>query len=501
MSQKKLHPPIVDDNVLCRFVDDEPSKGYRTQQSGVNCFRFPIEEWSLWTYPQYYADTTSRELPGANLENIYASTIDWLQPCRGATCTQWGPNSKLGSFAFEFSGTGAKIYSNSAPFTALNTLQNYTVSVDGGSAQDMSTNDYLIFSVQDLSDENHTIEINDVGLGFTVDYAAVTPGAKYHRSDQQVFVDYTDDAVTFHGDWEDIPGGRSSSSVGSFVSLTFKGRVAFVLGMIENLVTGDFDLGFSLDGSAPIERTFSPNVSTDDAPAQLFAAAYRNGGVHNITATTLRLSGAQRFMFSGFSYTPDYLSVDEMPDLASPESTNPDTPNDSEPGGSSSNGAVIGGAVGGAVGGLLLIAALVFFFLRRRKRRQGELVATNESQEMPTPFQKDYVELSPISPVRRVPSTAYSGGGNLHPLSTAPAASILSSDYPNTPSTTGPSHAAFSEATYGSSAAGAGTTANGADGPRIDHIINLINTHYETLNQPPAYTAEQPGGSTRSGHT
>jgi hypothetical protein len=160
-----------------------------------------------------------------------------------------------------------------------------------------------------------------------------------------------------------------------------------VLGLVNN--DGNMTVGLTLDSRDEITTQISSDHISDNYHQCFSLQGLNDTTVHNVTIKLHDVADSQSFNFRGFTYTPNFNSVADMPTLTDPNAiksaSHPSASASASSGTSPSNsgstsaapsaantktvaGGTIVGAVIGALAGVAIIAGFVFWLLRRRKR-------------------------------------------------------------------------------------------------------------------------------------
>lgn len=323
----------------------------------------------------------------------------------------------------------------------------YNVSLDGGAPSqyfldqnslEVTPDETALYDASNLSDGRHTLFFtnfqNNKEFGF--DYAIITPGANAswvsdsaedYIQTASSFVNASDPMISYNGSWKKGVGGfLASATMGDSLSFSFSGMPFFptphrslfisctalgshiaVSGLWQPSLSGSLSLGFSLDGG-PLDIIPYDFDETTDKILSFYNASYPSGGTHNISIQISQASGLREFLFAGLFYSPDFTSLNTMPDLPLPSlqsspSASPATPSirTAEPH-AKSRMPIIAGATAGAAVLLLLVLTVVLIFWRQRiRRRQNEFESPFSQYLCHEEFSLELIINFIISPVRK----------------------------------------------------------------------------------------------------
>lgn len=251
----------------------------------------------------------------------------------------------------------------------------------------------------------------------------------------------------------------------------------------------------------------------------LYDASFTEIKTHNLTSELLKVEGPfKAFIVTGIVYNfREILSMEELPDIPLPgEATLPSDPT-SPPDSTSTQppskeglgpGAIAGVVVGALVAVVLIVVALVLC-LRRRKQRSREPTAYDvysgpDNTLSPTSYEKSY-NFGPYPPSlshgvlaaqnQSLSSNSTSNLNDLQPVrSSYPTALNDHRSYSsplNHNDRNGESYSSLlgSHPLVTSQYNANAHPAAGGNAQLVNLVVDLLNTHYESLNQPPAYPA------------
>ncbi|KAF9061273.1 hypothetical protein BDP27DRAFT_1429157 [Rhodocollybia butyracea] len=224
---------------------------------------------------------------------------------------------------------------------------------------------------------------SDISDSVAVDYALILPPPTMSLQNQLLFVNYTDDTIISEGQWQDsVPSGgpgMSSITKNATLKFPFAGWNITLLGYFDSSTLGNITLGISVDEQAEFQLKFSglsQAASRGLAYFEYFTLVDEaNSGNHIITVNILEASLFQMFCFRGFTYIPDFATLNDLPDLSVPASSSPTSTSSTTsamPGPSSHQG-LHDGAIAGVVVGVIAMICLVgvIFWVMKRRAQKG----------------------------------------------------------------------------------------------------------------------------------
>ncbi|KAF9061270.1 hypothetical protein BDP27DRAFT_1369815 [Rhodocollybia butyracea] len=231
----------------------------------------------------------------------------------------------------------------------------------------------------------------DDSSSVVVDYALILPPPTLSLQNQLLFVNYTDDTIISEGQWQDsVPNGgpgMSSGTNNATLKFPFAGWNITLLGYFSPSTAGNITLGISVDEQPQVPLEFNGASQTDALTYfEYFTLVDEaDSGNHAITIEVLEASLFQTFCFRGFTYIPDFATLNDLPDLSIPASTESSPTQTSSPastlsttsaapGGSSSHQGLHGGAIAGVVVGVIVamicLVGLIFWAMKRRAHKR-----------------------------------------------------------------------------------------------------------------------------------
>lgn len=393
-------------------------------------------------------------------------------------------------------------------------------------------------SVEDLEDSKHIIDVQipgainslDIdGLGqyfweWFVDHALVKPRSWVAHSsgdwDGRVptlaFMSPSDPNLEYLGDWEDIAGGDGAvqgmrtKEVGSTVQFSFRGELpcrislvidrehklqltrtpspvagsrAYIIGTSDR-GDGELSIAYHLDGNRPIPRNYPSSHISDVYQRMLYDIDYGNDGVHTLKAELVNVQGLRSFVITGVLYDWGYLErVDELPDIPLnstvlvPTPDQPSTTLDPSPT-TVLKPAILASIIAGSIAGFLLVVVAVFCMLRIRRRKRSAAGWVEAHQVMAVPYEKSY-HAGPFSQPHIDPNKSYASIGD-HATNTTTFSIPVA--------TTSALHGLRTQEQDAANSAPLHEAA-GNNSVLFNAFMNMLNTHYESINQPPAYPA------------
>lgn len=274
---------------------------------------------------------------------------------------------------------------------------------------------------------------------------------------------------------------------------------------------GELTVGYHLDGTQSITRIGNSSPGSFAPTLNLaYEAAFSNTKLHNLTVELLKVEGPFKgFVVTGIAYdftrqVEEIGRVEDLPDipLSGGDPTPPSDPASSPDLTQSSSSTGI--AVGSLAAVLLVVAAIVLCLrLRNRRFRKSEPTVediqggTDENNTLqPTSYEKSYhfdpflpslprhddatatsesstPNLNDLQPVRSSYPTALHDYRSHASLPTDDSGPSSDNSQPQAPSPYN-SHLAQHDRN---------------NSPLVNLVVDLLNTHYESLTQPPAYPA------------
>ncbi|TFK96811.1 hypothetical protein BDV98DRAFT_658930 [Pterulicium gracile] len=506
MSKRAPFWLIFDDTQIC---EDNYAEEMWFQDNGLtlpSCFDFSGSNTSSWDFlhdPTFFEDGIDGEAasPMAKSNRTLATGAgsEALTLASGAsfgTAARYvGAGTEDMKFRFFFEGEAATISLMSVldvdgeAFSEAGVVPDtIAISVDEGPLayhSFTSTSTVLQLPLQNLASSRHVVDVSmssSSGLRtIGIDHALVKPGNSFaqtagdaDRVPLRAFVGPRDLNLRYSGLWMDVTDSngierKETSEIGASVQLSFYGNSTWLLGWAPP-GDGEFSIAYEMDGRQSATRHYNSSPQSRRRLSTLIhEAQYTEDGVHNFTTQLIRLEGANPFSITGILYNyGDIGALSQLPDLPLPHevppgspSSPPTDPSSSDEASSSSGSGLRSGAIAGIVVGsiaLLVVILALLLWLRRRKQKA----------QTPVPFEKTYQDSYPRPPVRDDTHDVTDNATDLTYNLTSDGIQSTTSDE--------------------SVAAGSPSDTHS---PLMNVLMNVLNTHYESLNRPPAYPASE----------
>ncbi|KAE9396003.1 hypothetical protein BT96DRAFT_977735 [Gymnopus androsaceus JB14] len=314
----------------------------------------------------------------------------------------------------------------------------YSATLDINPSQVLSApSSAILYQGSGFSNGSHVLQLvfgsNQTSVEVNVDYALVQPSGDTDLSLDTLYVDHNStNVIQYTGDWKVSADGstRDSTTSGDKIWFPFYGNDITVLGYLhQNTIVGDLTFSVSIDNETTIPISILTNSSATDIPFYTyFNARFASNAPseintapqdvnHTIAIEVQQVTGTQKFSFSAFQFTPNFKTLNSMPELPEAPSTSTTTTSTStsssssvtpthSPAGSpathNNHTRAIVGAVVGSLAGLILLALVVFIIRKRRRRStlksQAELAQSQLREHRDKPNTYPYAPVSDLSP-------------------------------------------------------------------------------------------------------
>ncbi|KAF9072543.1 hypothetical protein BDP27DRAFT_395826 [Rhodocollybia butyracea] len=332
------------------------------------------------------------------------------------------------------------------------------------------SSDSTSFIVAMDSNANYTATYPSYAVGdqTIADYVLITAGSHTNLTGQTIFVDDSNEEITWSGDWwtandYNVPtgaydiapagnGSHTSTSMGDSFTFLFAGTTINVYGIMSWGSSGTIGALFSVDGYSTsltftAANTTSSNGLTNSTNYPLFSNTTLSSGNHTLTVNVTTVSGNLPFIIDYLTYHPNFDNVNSKPQFTGQTGTGSGSSSSGSSSGSgpatssssaSSTKTHIGAIAGGAVGGVLAIAAVLIAILvyRRRRNRLDQprysealrktdvLLDSSSSDKLISPPMMEHNVMYPMRHIHRAPGSDYESSSGYastsgHPSSTA----------------------------------------------------------------------------------